>query len=103
MAEGARPKRTLNDRGLKALKPAPEGETYDVADAVVPGFRVRVSETGRKTFVLLTRFPGSRNPTRRSLGIYGALTLEQARIRARDWLEGTSNNCRSWQSRTSLG
>lgn len=87
MPEGTRPKRTLNDRGLKALKPAPTGETYDVADAVVPGFRVRVSETGRKTFVLLGRFPGSRNPTRRSLGLYGALTLEQARNKARDWLE----------------
>jgi hypothetical protein len=37
------PKRTLNDRTLKALKPAPKGETYDVMDAVVPGFGVRVS------------------------------------------------------------
>jgi integrase len=81
------PKRTLNDRGLKALKPAPKGETYDVADAVVPGFRVRVSETGRKTFVLLTRYPGSRNPTRRSIGLYGGLTLEQGRNKARDWIE----------------
>jgi integrase len=87
MPEGTRPKRTLNDRGLKALKPAPKGATYDLMDAVVPGFRVRVSETGRKTFVLLTRFPGSRNPTRRSLGEYGAITLEKARIKARDWLE----------------
>jgi integrase len=81
------PKRTLNDRTLKALKPAPKGKTLDHMDALVPGFGVRVSETGRKTFVLLTRFPGSRNPTRRSLGIYGALTLEQGRNKARDWLE----------------
>ena len=81
------PKRTLNDRGLKAAKAAPKGATYDLMDAVVPGFRVRVSETGRKTFVLLTRYPGSQNPTRRSIGLYGALTLEQARSKARDWLE----------------
>lgn len=81
------PKRTLNDRGLKAAKAAPKGATYDLMDAVVPGFGLRVSETGRKTFILLTRYPGSRNPTRRSLGLYGALTLEQARNKARDWLE----------------
>jgi integrase len=81
------PKRTLNDRTLKALKPAPKGKTLDHMDALVPGFGVRVSERGRKTFILVTRYPGSPHPTRRSLGLYGALTLEQAREKARDWLE----------------
>jgi integrase len=81
------PKRTLHDRALKALKPAKEGRLYDVMDAVVPGFGVRVSDTGRRTFILTTRYPGSRNPTRRALGEYGALTLEAARAKARDWLE----------------
>ena len=81
------PKRTLNDRTLKAAKLAPKGKTYDMMDALVPGFGLRVSETGRKTFILVARYPGSRNPTRRSVGIYGALTLEQGRSRARDWLE----------------
>jgi len=37
--------------------------------------------------VLATRYPGSRNPTRRALGGYGELTLEQARVKARKWLE----------------
>jgi integrase len=85
----AMPKKTLSDRTLKALarKPAAKGKTKDIMDAVVPGFGVRVSETGRRTFVLMTRYPGSPNPTRRALGIYGQLTLEQARSRARDWLE----------------
>jgi integrase len=81
------PKRTLNDRVLKALKPAPEGETYDVMDTVVPSFGLRVSETGRKTFILVARYPDSKNPTRRKLGLYGALSLAQARDLARDWLE----------------
>src|SRR5262249_35123377 len=53
----------------------------------VPGFGVRVSDTGRRTFILVTRFPGSSNPTRRALGEYGALTLEKARGKARDWIE----------------
>src|SRR5690349_5642266 len=90
MARAAKePRLTLNDRHLKALtkKPAPEGQTYDRSDALVSGLRVRVSETGRLTFVLLTRFPGSRNPTRRALGAYGELTLEQARKKAQRWLE----------------
>ena len=78
-------KKTLTDRGLKALKPA--SKLYDVMDTVTPGFGVRVSERGRKTFILIARYPGSTNPTRRSLGEYGAVTLEMARSRARDWLE----------------
>ena len=37
--------RALNDRALKALKPAPAGKLYDVMDAIVPGFGVRVSDS----------------------------------------------------------
>jgi integrase len=80
-------KRTLNDRLLKSLKPAPAGKTYDVMDTIVPGFGVRVSEKGRKTFMLVARYGGSKNPTRRAMGTYGALTLEAGRKKARHWLE----------------
>jgi integrase len=81
------PKRNLTDRALKALKPAAAGTLRDEMDTVVPGLGVRVSDTGRKTFILTTRYPGSNNPTRRALGGYGELTLEKARAKARDWLE----------------
>ncbi len=78
----------LTDRGLRALKPAKAGKKhYDVWDSVVPGLGARVSETGRRTFVLVARYPGSRNPTRRALGEFGALNLEQARAKAREWHE----------------
>jgi len=80
-------KRNLTDRTLKALKPATAGKHYDVMDSVVPGFGVRVSDTGRRTFILVKRFPGSLNPTRLALGEFGALSLEKARTKARDWLE----------------
>jgi integrase len=82
-------KRSLTDRTLKALenKPAAPGRTYDVGDAAVPGLHVRVMPSGARTFVLVARYPGkSKNPTRRSLGSYGALTLEEAREKARGWL-----------------
>jgi hypothetical protein len=76
-------KKRLTDRTLKALKPT--GSRYDVMDADVPGFGVRVSETGQRTFILIARYPGSSNPTRRALGEYPAISLEKAREKARDW------------------
>src|SRR5262245_52342362 len=80
------PRRTLNDRILKSCKPSASGR-YEIMDTVVPGLGVRVSERGIKSFILVARYPGSANPTRRSLGEYGALTLEAARTRARHWHE----------------
>src|SRR5215472_9657372 len=80
-------KKTLNDRMLKSLRPAPSGKRYERMDAVVPGFGVRVTESGQRTFILIARYPGSRNPTRREVGKYGELTLEAARTRARGWLD----------------
>jgi hypothetical protein len=81
------PKQTLNDRGLKALKQAAPGKRRVIQDAVVPGLAIKVTDRGHKSFVLIKRYPGSRNPAPRSLGEYGAISLEQARNKARDWLE----------------
>src|SRR5262249_5976354 len=67
----------------KAAKPGQRHETWD---ALVSGLGIRVTDTGAKSFVLVTRYPGSKNPARRTLGGYGELTLEQARTKARDWL-----------------
>jgi hypothetical protein len=80
--------KTLTDRKLKALEkqPALPGKTYDVANGVVPGLAVRVMPSGGRSFVLVARYPGSTNPTRRALGSYGELTLEEAREKARAWL-----------------
>jgi integrase len=80
-------KRNLSDRTLKALKPAKSGQRYELWDALVPGFGVRVTDKGRRTFVLIARFPGSKHPTRRAIGEYGAITLERARAKAREWIE----------------
>jgi len=74
-------RKNITDRTLKALKPGDE-----IMDSVVPSFGVRVSGT-KKSFVVVKRFPGSSNPTRRTLGAYGEITLEQARNKARSWLE----------------
>lgn len=87
-------KKVLTHRTLAALKPAPAGKRYEVMDAVVPGFGVRVTDkadgrgkAAQRTFILIARFPGKSNPARRALGRYRELTLEQAREKARDWHE----------------
>ena len=79
-------KKPLTDRAIQHLKPAQPGKRRIVWDALVPGLGIRVTEKGVKTFVLVVRYPGSANPVPRSLGVYGAITLEAARAKARDWL-----------------
>ncbi len=58
-----------------------------VADSLVPGFGVRVTDKGMKTFVLRTRYPGEANASRRELGKVGTMELADARDKARGWLK----------------
>ena len=77
-------RKTLTERGIAALKPKPG--RYDTWDALVPGLAVRVSEAGHKSFVLVARYPGRKNPTRKAINDVGAITLAEARETARVWL-----------------
>src|SRR5215813_13659102 len=78
----------LTDRFIKSRKKAPTGTRNDYPDALVPGLALRVTDRAHKSFVLITRYPSNpENPTRRSLGDVGAITLEQARQKAREWIE----------------
>jgi integrase len=81
------PKRNLTDKEIAALKPHPTGKRYDIADAVVPGLCVRVGKSGKRSFALHKRRPGAQHPGFLTLGTYGALTLADARAKARLWLE----------------
>jgi integrase len=82
-----RAKKALTDRGIRALPPPAKGKRRLVWDALVPGLAVRVTDRGQRSFVLVTRYPGSRHPAPRSVGTVGAITLEDARTKARDWLK----------------
>jgi integrase len=75
----------LTDRKLKALKPARVGRRYELLDTLVPGFGVRVTDKGLRTFILKTRYPGSDHPTRRAVGEYPSMSLEAAREKASEW------------------
>src|SRR6476620_5143235 len=80
-------KKPLTDRTIKAVKPALPGKRTLLWDAIVPGLALRVTDSGKRSFVLVTRYPGSKHPAPRRLGAYGAISLGQARTKARKWLE----------------
>lgn len=82
----------LTDRKLANLAPAKPGQRYEIGDAHVPGFRVRVGDAegaGGKaasvTFIFYGRFPPSNNPSRRTIGEYPVIGLAEARERAWEW------------------
>jgi integrase len=76
----------LTDKKVLALKPAPVGKRYIVADAVVPGLGVRVTDRGHRSYILGARYPGSQHFKRREIGAVGAITLADARETARAWI-----------------
>lgn len=77
-------RKRLTEEVIAHLRPAATGRRYIVMDSVVAGLGVRVSPTGRKTFVLIARF-NSNHPTRRSLGTCGRTSLDDARAKAISW------------------
>jgi len=81
----AKPREALTVKAVDALRPAPAGMRYEVMDPAVPGFGVRVTDKGKRTYVLVGRFPGSKHPTRREIAEVGKLTLEEAHEEARKW------------------
>jgi integrase len=72
---------------MNALK-AVDSKQTDYADSgshKVQGLKLRVSPTGKKSWVLYARRPGAKNPSRFALGDYGDMSLTEARDKARKW------------------
>ena len=67
----------LTDRTIAALKSTPGGQC-DYFDRALPGFGVRVSPRGKKTFILLYRNQAKRL-RRQTLGRYPLMSLATAR------------------------
>lgn len=63
----------------------PQAKDIELRDTVVPGFLCKITSTGRRVFMLQYR-TNSGQPRKPSLGLYGELTVEQARVKAQDWL-----------------
>ena len=63
----------------------PQERDYELRDTTIPGFLVKVTPAGRKTFMIayVTNSGQRRKP---AIGRYGEITVEQARGIAQDWL-----------------
>jgi integrase len=77
----------LTDRMIAAIEPAEEGKRMEVFDTRVDRLCVRVTETGAKSFVLYTQFPGRSGASRRKIGRADRMTIDSARRKARRWLD----------------
>ncbi|OYV93599.1 MAG: hypothetical protein B7Z60_07945 [Ferrovum sp. 37-45-19] len=63
----------------------PQAQPVELRDTLVPGFMCKVTPAGRKVFMLQYRTnAGERRKP--ALGLYGELTVEQARSLAQTWL-----------------
>ena len=62
----------------------PKTDNYAVWDDKVAGFGVRVSPSGRKTYILKYRLPDGRQK-KQKIGVHGNITCEQARKTALKW------------------
>ncbi|CCF19958.1 putative Site-specific recombinase, phage integrase family [Pseudorhizobium banfieldiae] len=76
--------RGLTEEGISSLPPAAAGMRYDVADLQTPNLFIRVG-TKKKVFVYVARFAGGKSPTRKTIGVFPAMSLEEARATALQW------------------
>ena len=75
----------LSERFLATLKVTPGRKDRLVFDAACPGLGVRVTARGTRTFIAQWTDPATKQKVREVVGVWGNLTLEQARdaVRAR--------------------
>jgi integrase len=80
----------LTDLAVASVKPPASGR-IEIWDAMLPGFGLRVSEKGSKSWVVLYRVRGRATGKRRlTLGRYPIISLAKARERARHIFEAAS-------------
>jgi integrase len=73
----------LTDTSVKNLRP--QNTRFEVFDAQVPGFGIRVAPSGRKTWIAFGRQHGRR--ARATLGVYPQVSLAEARVAATEALK----------------
>ena len=70
-------------KALDSLEPPTEGQEYTF-DEQVQGLSIRVTHLGVKAFVVRKRMKGKANAPYVHLGYYPVMTIQQARIKARE-------------------
>ena len=82
------PKLKFTARGIAAIKPPKAGQV-DYWDASIPGFVLRITYAGRKTWCVVYRHESRKR--RLTLGTYPSLSLADARERAKDALQQSAH------------
>ncbi len=78
----------LTDMALRRISP-PSSGSIEVWDGKIPGFGIRVSPKGTKSFILLFRVDG--RARRLTIGRYPALSLAEARNLAKQCQRRSKN------------
>ena len=68
---------------VKNVGPAPKGQRIEFWDRVLPAFGLRVSDHGRKTWVVMYRRKSDGRQKRLTLGTYPAIDLTGPRLGTR--------------------
>lgn len=78
---------SLRDRLTKAVVDAlpQRGKDYIVWDRDLKGFGVRITTTGKKTYLVYYRTLSGQQ-RKPAIGVHGALTAEEARQTAKKWI-----------------
>lgn len=80
-------KRKLTAASVARIKLPPIGR-IEIWDTIVPAFGIRVSSTGRRTWMIAQRRPGKKQPSRLTVGTLPPMSLTAARTAARAMMEG---------------
>ena len=73
----------FTDRTLKGLRVDPGKKDRLVFDSDCPGLGVRVTARGTRSFICQWTDPATRQKRREPIGVWGSITIEQARAAAR--------------------
>ena len=73
----------LTDRFLSAFHVVPPRKDRLVFDSECPGLGVRATLTGTRSFVVQWTDPATKRKVREPIGVWGSITIEQARTAAR--------------------
>jgi integrase len=79
-------KKKLTD--LVVAQRAPAAGRIEIWDTLLPGFGLRISSTGARTWMVAQRRPGVKHPVRLKIGNLPDLSLADARAKARSTMAG---------------
>jgi integrase len=84
-------KTRLTDLAVSKLRPPKSGKYRWTPDALLPSFGIRTYTTGRKVWGITRRWDGAKHPAFRRIDDYPAMSLVDARTKAREVLADPEN------------